>query len=101
MSKEQRQKRFQQKTRHIDRQLEIAKTYLHGAYNDNNKHKLHKKHAMNCGIPNCYMCANPRRTWGEKTIQETKFECSAVEQTNRDSIGKWEWEDLNNPNMEW
>ena len=47
------------------------------------------------------MCMNPRRAFGEKTRHEIKFECSAVEQTNRDSIGKWEWEDLNDPNMEW
>ena len=101
MSKEKRQKRFQQKNRHIEHQLDIAKTFNHGYYNDNNKHRLHKMHAMDCGNHRCYMCANPRRTWGEKTIQETKFECQAVEQTNRDSIGKWEWEDLNDPAMEW
>lgn len=58
-------------------------------------------HAMDCGNPRCYMCSNPRRTWGEKTMPEIRFECSAVEQTNRDSIGKWEWEDLNDPRMEW
>jgi hypothetical protein len=101
MSKEKRQKRFQQKDRHIERQFDIAKTHHHGYYNDNNKHKLHKKHAMNCGVPGCLMCANPRRTWGEKTLPEIKFECSAVEQTNRDSIGNHEWQDLNDPAMEW
>ena len=100
MSKEKRQKRFQQKDRHIERQLDIAQTY-HNYYNDNNKHKLHKKHAMNCGRPSCLMCMNPRKAFGEKTWQEVRFECSAVEQTNRDSIGKWEWEDLNDPAMEW
>lgn len=101
MDKNKRQKRFQQKHRHIERQFDIAKTHQHHYYNDNNKHKLHKKHAMNCGQPHCYLCANPRRTWGEKTMPEIKFECSAVEQTNRDYIGKWEWEDLNDPDMEW
>jgi hypothetical protein len=49
----------------------------------------------------CSICGNPRTYWGAKTLQETKFECSAVEQTNRDSIGKWEWEDLTDPSMEW
>lgn len=102
MSKEKRQKRFQQKNRHIERQFDIAKTNNHGYYNDNNKHKLHKKHAMNCGNPRCYMCSNPRHgPWGEKTMPERKFECAAVEQTNRDSICKEEWEDLNDPAMEW
>jgi hypothetical protein len=47
------------------------------------------------------MCGNPRKYHNEKTWQERKFECQAVEQTNRDSIGKWEWEDLNDPDMEW
>ena len=104
MNKEKRQKRFQQKTRHIERQFDIAKTHHHNYYNDNNKHKLHKMHAMDCGVPKCSMCSNPRRNygnWGGVTLQEVKFECSAVEQTNRDSIGKWEWEDLNDPAMEW
>ena len=101
MSKEKRQKRFQQKTRHIERQFDIAKTNNHHYYNDNNKHKLHKMSAMNCGNPKCMLCANPRHVWNEKTMQETKFECSAVEQTNRYSIGKHEWQDLNDPAMEW
>jgi hypothetical protein len=100
-SKTKRQKRFQQKDRHIERQFDIAKTHDHGYYNDNNKHKLHKKHAMNCGNPRCYMCANPRRTWGEKTIQEVKFECQAVVDERKDLISKHEWEDLNDPSMQW
>jgi hypothetical protein len=98
MSKEKRQKRFQQKNRHIEHQLDIAKTFGHGYYNDNNKHRLHKVNAFNCS---CWMCGNPRKYHNEKTWQERKFECQAVEQTNRDSIGKWEWEDLNDPDMEW
>ena len=99
--KEKRQKRFQQKDRHIERQFDIAKSNHHGYFNDNNKHKLHKMSAMNCGNSKCVYCANPRHMWNEKTMPEIKFECSAVEQTNRDSIGKWEWEDLNDPAMVW
>ena len=101
MTKEKRQKRFQQKHRHIERQIDIAKTHQQHYYNDNNKHRLHKVHALNCGNPNCVMCMNPRKAFGEKTRSEIKFECSAVEQTNRDSIGKWEWEDLHDPNLDW
>jgi hypothetical protein len=101
MNKEKRQKRFQQKHRHIERQFNIAKTNHNEYYNDNNKHKLHKMDAMDCGVTGCIWCGNPRRVWGDKTWQEIRFECSAVEQTNRDSIGKWEWEDLNDPRMEW
>ena len=75
MSKEKRQKRFLQKDRHIERQFDIAKTFGQEYYNDNNKHKLHKRHALNCGNSNCAMCGNPRKYWGEKTLQEVKFEC--------------------------
>lgn len=98
MDKDKRQKRFQQKTRHINRQTDIYKMYM--PY-EVQPHKFHKKNALNCGDPKCVMCMNPRKAFGEKTIQEHKFECSAVEQTNRDSIGKWEWEDLNDPAMKW
>jgi hypothetical protein len=80
MNKEKRQKRFQQKNRHIERQKDIARVCNHSFYmNDNNRHRLHKMKAIDCGIPGCYMCANPRRTRGEKTLQETKFECVSVD----------------------
>lgn len=99
MDKQKRQKRFQQKERHIERQLDLAKTWNQDYYsNDNNRHKLHKLKAFHCS---CYMCGNPRKYFGDKTMPEIKFECSAVEQTDRDAIGKWEWEDLNDPAMEW
>ena len=93
-------KRLHQEENAIHKQQKIAKS--HGAPEHQYQgHRFSKHHAMDCGNPRCYMCANPRRTWGEKTIQETKFECQAVEQTNRDSIGKWEWEDLNDPAIQW
>ena len=98
MSKEKRQKRFQQKDRHIERQLYVAKTFDHGYYNNNNKHKLHKLKAFHCS---CWMCGNPRKYFGEKTLQETKFECQAIVDQRKDPIGKQEWEDLNDPAMEW
>jgi len=37
-------------------------------------HKLVKKHALNCGNPKCVMCANPRKVFKEKTIQEKRFD---------------------------
>jgi len=37
-------------------------------------HKFEKQHAMNCGNPNCMLCSNPRKIFGEKTMQERKFE---------------------------
>ena len=32
-----------------------------------------KQHALNCGNPKCAMCANPRKFWGELTLQEKRF----------------------------
>jgi hypothetical protein len=37
-------------------------------------HRYAKHHAMNCGRPHCMLCANPRRIWREKTIQERRAE---------------------------
>ena len=76
MSKEKRQKRFQQKDRHIEHQLDIAKTFGHGYYNDNNKHRLHKVNAFHCS---CWMCGNPRKFHNEKTWQETKFYAEGID----------------------
>jgi hypothetical protein len=63
--------RIHQKETKIKRQVKIAKE--HGL-DVSEPHKFVKHHAMNCGIPNCVMCGNPRKIWGEKTIQEKKFE---------------------------
>ena len=78
MDKTKRVRRFQQKKRHIDRQVEILR--LHGFDNTRGqRHRLHKKAAMNCGIPSCPYCANPRKMLGHKTMQELKFEAAPVE----------------------
>lgn len=37
-------------------------------------HRYSKHHSMNCGRLHCFLCSNPRRTLGEKTIQEQRFE---------------------------
>jgi hypothetical protein len=29
---------------------------------------------MDCGQPACTICGNRRKVWGEKTMQEKKFE---------------------------
>ncbi len=101
LEKIKRQKRFQQKDRHIERQFDIAKVHHHGYYNDNNKHRLHKVHALNCGDPKCAMCGNPRKFFGEKTLQEVKFECQAIVDVRKDPISMHEWEDLNDPDLDW
>jgi hypothetical protein len=62
----------------IDRQVGIAKDY--GMHHDRRwkyieqPHRNHKKHILNCGDPRCYMCANPRKIFKEKTMQEKRFE---------------------------
>ncbi len=103
LDKEKRQKRFEQKKRHIDRQVKVKKSsYSFNKYGETiQPHRFHKMNAMDCGVTGCIWCGNPRRVWGDKTRQEEKFECSAVEQIKRNPIGKWEWEDLNDPAIDW
>jgi hypothetical protein len=57
----------------IHKQLQIAKSIGHEKY-IKEPHRLVKHHAMNCGNPKCVMCANPRKVFGEKTIQEQRFD---------------------------
>lgn len=59
----------------IERQLKIAKS--HGVANKviEEPHRLAKHHAMDCGVPNCPMCSNPRHNKATKdhlTIQEKR-----------------------------
>ena len=54
----------------IAKQLKIAKQY---GMIVKEPHKFAKKHALNCGNPTCVMCMNPRKSFGEKTIQEKRF----------------------------
>jgi hypothetical protein len=63
--------RMYQKETKIKKQVKIAKE--HGI-EVKEPHKFAKHNALNCGIPNCIMCGNPRKVWGEKTMQERKFE---------------------------
>ena len=62
----------------IDRQVGIAKDYGMHRYRKwkyiDQPHRNHKKHILNCGDPKCYMCANPRKVFKEKTMQERRFE---------------------------
>ena len=59
----------------IARQVKIAKS--HATYNQRNikqKHRLAKRHAMDCGNPQCYLCGNPRKTHKDKlTAQEKRL----------------------------
>jgi hypothetical protein len=55
----------------VKKQTRIAKEY--GVPVDN-PHKFAKKHALNCGDPNCVMCGNPRKFFKEPTVQEKRFD---------------------------
>ena len=76
---EKRAKRLLQKERHIERQIRILKTSGIWGKTIDAPHRLHKVHALNCGKPKCLMCMNPRRSFGEKTMQERKFEAVGID----------------------
>jgi hypothetical protein len=67
-----RAKRRRLTTNAIERQKRIAKT-CGIKHKHDQPHRYAKHHATNCGIPRCVMCGNPRRIFGDKTIQEKKF----------------------------
>lgn len=80
MDKNKRQKRFQQKDRHVHRQLDIYNVHMAPVHPyKESPHYFHKKHALNCGDSHCVMCGNPRKFFGEKTFQERRFECQEME----------------------
>ena len=68
--KEHHSKRLYDKQVKIKRQARIAKEF---GMDVKEAHIFHKRHALNCGNPDCVMCMNPRKAWGEKTIQEKRF----------------------------
>ena len=66
-----RSKRLLKDENAVKKQTKIAKTF---GVPVKEPHKFAKHHAMNCGNPKCVMCSNPRKFWGEKTIQEQRSE---------------------------
>jgi hypothetical protein len=72
--KEQHSKRIYQKEVTVKRNVKLAKKY---GIPVKEPHKLHKKNPITCGNPDCVMCMNPRKSFGEKTMQERKFEQTA------------------------
>jgi NADH:ubiquinone oxidoreductase subunit E len=73
----------------IARQVKIAKS--HGMLNKKSmqeKHRLAKHHAMDCGNPKCYLCGNPRVTHKDKlTAQEKRMYQNLDTQTDKHSNG--------------
>lgn len=74
--------RIHQKENHIKKQVQLAKNYSYHKLSSTKRewkyltqpHRNHKKAIFNCGNPKCHMCMNPRKAFGEKTMQEKKFE---------------------------
>lgn len=81
-TKDKHSKRIHQKEKHIKKQIKLAKEYSYHKLDSGMEkwryltqpHRNHKKYIFNCGDPKCYMCGNPRKFFGEKTVQEKKFE---------------------------
>jgi hypothetical protein len=68
-------KRRQDTQNKIDKQVKIAKAY---GIKVEEPHTLAKQHALgSCGNKSCLFCKNPRKAFGEKTIQEKKFDQTA------------------------
>jgi hypothetical protein len=64
-------KRIHSKQTYTKRQVKIAKQ-LHGEP-PKEAHVYHKVSAATCGNSNCVMCGNPRKFWGEQTMQEQRL----------------------------
>ena len=66
----------------VNRQIRIAKEkhIIETGQLIDNPHKYHKKHAMDCGNPECYVCGNPRKTHKDKlTVQEKRMYQDRIE----------------------
>ena len=68
-AKEKHSKRIHQKESVAKRKAKIAKQ--HGL-EVKNPHELLDHSPVSCGNPKCVMCANPRKTFKELTIQEKR-----------------------------
>jgi len=84
-------KRRQKDENAINKQLKIAKQHRVSEYNPGEvkqPHRLNKRHAMDCGNPECYLCGNPRKTHKDKlTAQEKRIYQDLDKTTDRKSNG--------------
>jgi len=73
----------------IKKQMKIAKEHKITEFNPKleQPHRYHKHHVMNCGNPNCFMCANPRKVFNELTQQEKRLFQDLEKVTDRHSNG--------------
>ena len=77
-------KRIYETENAVKKQVDIAKQY---GMPVKDPHRLAKKHALNCGNPNCVMCGNPRKTFKERTQQEKRLFQDVDASTNKHSNG--------------
>lgn len=68
----------------IQKQSKIARA--HG-FPTGPEHRLAKVHATTCGDSNCVMCGNPRKFFGERTVQEQRLFQDLDRVTDRKSNG--------------
>ena len=75
----------------IKKQVKIAKEHRVSEYNPSEvdqPHRYHKRHAMDCGNPECFMCGNPRKTHKDKlTAQEKRLFQDTEKITDKHSNG--------------
>lgn len=58
----------------VKKQLKIANRYFPNKKVSEQPHRLAKRHAMDCGRPNCMLCGNPRKLHKDKlTYQEKRL----------------------------
>lgn len=76
----------------IKKQTKIAKAHRASEYNPGEvqqPHRFNKRHAMDCGNPECYLCGNPRKTHKDKLTQQEKRlfqDLDAVRDTHSNGI---------------
>lgn len=70
-------KRRHQDENAVNKQVKIAKQHGIVGYQSKTEkepHRLHKRHAMDCGNPKCFLCGNPRKIHKDKlTAQEKRL----------------------------
>jgi hypothetical protein len=84
-------RRRQQDENTVKKQTKIAQQHRVSEYNPGEvkqPHRFVKRHAMDCGNPECFMCGNPRKTHKDKlTAQEKRIYQDVDKITDRHSNG--------------
>jgi len=68
-----RPKRLKNDQRAINKQLKIAKNFSIEV-EEEDKHRLAKLKLLNCGDPDCWLCANPRKINKGKNINALTYQ---------------------------